>query len=80
MVGALIYAVAYATVKYEILVVYWGFFEDAIFDGFQLFQAFWRLDETFPEIFVHLTVYPVFYAHDFTTWKYGDTFNLKDEE
>ena len=31
-------------------------------------------------MFVHLTAYPVFYAHDFTTWKYGDNFNLRDEE
>ena len=80
LVGSLIYLFAYVFLKYEIAVVYWGFFAEAIDNNFGFITALftWRVD--WPELFIHISAYPVFYAHDYTVWMYGEDFNLREED
>ena len=33
LVGSIFYQAVYTFLKYEVIVVYWGFFEDAVLDG-----------------------------------------------
>ena len=66
--------------KYELGVVYWGFLDDALYNEWEFFRALFSWSGEWPELFVHISAYPVFYAHDFTVDKYGDEFNLREEE
>ena len=80
LIGIGIYFLSYITLKYEIGVVWWGFLDDAIHNDWNIFRLMFSFDKDWPEEFVHLVAYPVYYAHDYTVWKYKDDFNLRDEE
>ena len=80
LVGILIYFFGYMTLKYEIGVVYWGFVADAIDNDWEFAQALFSWSIDWPELFIHISAYPVFYAHDFTVWMYEDEFNLRNED